>query len=393
MKNYILFAFALFSAMACEINQKDIHPESSFIKIYNNPSEQLAYYPTGIIQTDDRGFLILSGLKNDSSLFEYPSAVIIKTSETGELDWTTETQYLAPANGFIEINGQYMFAAMDGQNNGYILQVNPTTGDISRADLNLTMPLAIFKDSKEQLVVLGYDFVSRSSTLSLFNSSLKYLSGSALTVNSDMMPQIQAHMNKTGTEFPFFIGEWINASESGYYANCMANYTLRTVFFNNNASPTGGDIYSFQARDAISSLVHKEGTSFAFTRYYGGHNYIASDMNININASQNFNDFTQHQLYDLVPNAKVVARKVVFDGSESMLFAGTTNSNSVAIYQYDTTGVEPIFTYYTDFADKIEISDMMQDGNDEGIVLLVKLYFTGRYLRPAVIKIEKENFI
>jgi hypothetical protein len=68
-----------------------------------------------------------------------------------------------------------------------------------------------------------------------------------------------------------------------------------------------------------------------------------------------------------------------------MLFAGTTNSNSVAIYQYDTTNAEPVYTHYTDFADKIEISDMLQDTYDEGIVLLVKLYFTGRYLRPAYV--------
>jgi hypothetical protein len=76
-----------------------------------------------------------------------------------------------------------------------------------------------------------------------------------------------------------------------------------------------------------------------------------------------------------------------------LLFASTTNSNSIVIYQYAIDSLqEPVKTKYFDFENKIEIMDMIQDENDEGIVILGRVYLTGRYLRPIVIKFKKEDF-
>lgn len=393
MKKILIYISAIVLLTGCEINQKDSKPEDSFIKIFNNPSQSLAYYPMGVVQTSDGGYLMVCGLKNDTSLYEYPTAMLIKSNASGEMEWTQETEWLAPANGIISLNNEYLFAAMDRQYNGYLIKVDAASGSITAVEIGVTMPLAAFSSSSNQVVVLSYDYIANASVVSIYNSSLLKLNSTSLNVidlkgNAD----IQAHMNKTGTELPLFIGEWNSGAETGFFVNCLANYTLRTVFFDNNVNRTGGDIYSFQTRDAISSLTHKEGTTFALTRYYGGHNYIAPVMDVNLNGSQNFNDFSQDQLHELVPNAKVVARNVTFGETKYILFAATTNSNSVVIYQYGLTDEEPIHSHYIEFSDRIEVYDVIQDSNDEGIVVLGKLFFTGKYMRPVLIKVKKNKF-
>jgi hypothetical protein len=390
----IYFVFLLLSA--CEINQKDIKPEDQFIKIYNNQNENLSYFPVSVIQTSDGGYLILNGVKNDSSLFEYPSATLIKTNPIGEIEWTTETAWLAPA-GLIKLGESYSFIAMDKQNDANRINIDISNGNIGgNTELGLKMPLVARTNDANQFIVLAYNYVDRTSVIAMFDQNTTLVNSSELNINTDMVAQIQAHMNKTGSELPFFIGDWANENQSGYFVNCLANYTLRNVFFDKNIEPTGGDIYSFQARDALSSLVNKENNTFAMTRYYGGNNYISTNIEVDPNTSQNFNDYNQKQLYELVPEAKVVSKNIIKDDKNYIIFASTTNSNSVVLYQYsmgDSEGEEEaIYAEYIDFSDKIEVRDILQDENDGGIILLLQHYFTGKYKRPVLIKIPLDKF-
>lgn len=396
MKPQIIIFLLLIFMVSCEINQKDIKPEDQFIKIYNNQNENLSFFPVSAIQTSDGGYIILNGVKNDSSLYEYPSATLVKTSAIGEIEWTSETAWLAPA-GLIEIGGNYSFLAMDLQNNANQINIDISNGNIGgNTELNLTMPLAARTNDVNQFIVLSYNYVDRTSVVALFDQNANLVNSSELNVNTDMVAQINAHMNKTGSELPFFIGEWKNEAQEGYFVNCLANYTLRTIFFDKNMNTTGGDIYSFQARDALSSLVNKENNSFAMTRYYGGNNYISTNIEVDPYTSQNFNEYSQNQVFELIPEAKVISRNILKDNIDFILLASTTNSNSVVLYQYDMTvgenDAEALHTEYIDFSDKIEVRDVIQDENDGGIVVLAQHFFTGKYKRPVLIKIPLDKF-
>lgn len=395
MKQYILLTIIFIGFSACEINQKDLKPEDEFVKIYNDPDENLAWYPVAICQTSDKGFLIVNAVKSDTAVIEYPTATIIKVNAIGEVVNTVTTSWLAPAQGIFTTDNGFGFVAMDNLNNANLITVNSDNGEIeSEVDLDLTMPLACITSFQGNNVVLGYNYVSRNSIIALFNSSGGLINKTELNVNEDMMAQLQYHMNRTGTELPFFIGEWKNESIGGYFVNCLANYTLRTVFLDENISSVGGDIFSFQDRDALSSLINIENNTFSFTRFYGGNNYISLNVEVDPTSSQNFNDLVQNKLSDLVPDARVVSKKVLFENKEYILFASSTNSNSMVLYLYDTIATEePVHTEYFDFENKIEIVDMIQDENDEGIVVLGRIYLTGRYLRPIVVKFKKEEFI
>lgn len=397
----LLPAISLIFLISCEVNQKDIKPEDQFVKVYNNQDQNLSFFPVSVIQTTDNGYLILNGVKNDSSLSEYPYATLIKTDQIGTVEWTTETAWLAPA-GLVSFGGNYSFVAMDNQFNANLINIDIGSGNVgSNKALNLKMPLNVYMNNKNQFVVVAYNFVSRSSSIALYDANGNQVNITELNVNEDMIGQIQGHLNKTDDEFPFFIGEWQNDIQSGYFVNCLANYTLRSVFFDNNLNPTGGDIYSFQDKNALSSLVHKENNIYTMTRYYGGNNYIIADVEVDPNTSQNFNEFTQNQIFELVPNAKVISRNIVKDNEDYILLASTTNSNSVVLYQYgmdvtDSTITDNVIgelhAEYIDFSDAIEVRDVIQNSKDNGIVVLAQLYFTGRYKRPVLIKIPIDKF-
>ena len=88
---YILFFISIAVIFSgCEVNQKDIQPEQEFIKIYNHPDQEIAYHPAGVLELSDGGYLILSGVKVDTSVIEFPHANLIRTDSTGEAQWARD---------------------------------------------------------------------------------------------------------------------------------------------------------------------------------------------------------------------------------------------------------------------------------------------------------------
>ena len=85
VKHIICILSAAILISGCEVDQKDIQPKNEFIKIYNHPDQEIAYHPAGVVQLSDGGYLILSGVKVDTSIIEYPHANLIKTNSLGEV--------------------------------------------------------------------------------------------------------------------------------------------------------------------------------------------------------------------------------------------------------------------------------------------------------------------
>jgi hypothetical protein len=379
-------------ATGCEIKQDDIRPEQEFIKIYNHPDENIAYHPAGLLQLPDGGYLILSGVKVDTSIVEYPYANLIRTGPTGEVEWTRDYDLYAPAPRLFRLSGSVGFVAMDLQLNANAVEISTSSGDITgQHDLNLTMPLYSYVDRQGNLLVLGYDYVTRASWISLFDGSFGLQRSVKVNVNTDLENQVQKHQNKSGEQFPFFIGEWTEGSQGGYFVNCFYNYTLRTVYFESAGLTMLGNIYSFQTGEAISSLIHRTGNRYALTRFYSNNNYLLGDVEVDIHTSQNFNDITGVILHELVHDAKVLTRKITIGSTSYLLFSSQTNSNSMVTYQYAAEADSLIATHYHPFNERVEVGDLIQT-SDEGVALLGRIYILGKYQRPVLVKLPVRNF-
>jgi hypothetical protein len=392
-KHLTLFSLSLFFLVSCEINQKDISPTDNFIKIYNDPNIDLAYFAESILQLSD-GFLILTGKKDYANILnEYPTASLIRTNILGEVIWSLDTEWRTPVSELIDLNNAIGFIGMDNDNNVSFIRINTDSGiEESSTSLDISMPLAAHKTIDEKLVVLSYNYVNKSSAISVFSSDLSLISTTYLFVGDDLIIPIQKHLNKSDTQYPFFIGDWKDENTNGFFVNCFYNYSLGVRFFETNGSSTGGWVYSHQIDNAISSLVFKEGDSYSISRYFNKKNYLSPSVTIDVNTSQNFNDSTQNPLAELVSDAKVKVLKIQFEGIDYILFASTTNSNSIVLYQYSLNDNTQLLTKEISFAHKIEIKGILQDHTDAGILILAQHFVDGKYLRPVLIKVPAKDF-
>lgn len=387
---YIILGLLI--SQGCDLNQKDVEPGDGFLKIYNHPDEILAFYPEGLAQASDGAYLYVAALKDESSDIEYPGTHMVRTSAAGVVEWSQTYDWLAPASDLIIKGGSAMFVAMDPQLNAYAVLVNPATGDLSgQHDLEMTMPLYAYNDEQGNLLVLGYDFVSRSSWVSKYNSNFELIRSTKLAVNADLELAIQRHLNKTGETFPFFIGEYSTSTATGYYVSCFYNYTLRTVFLDISSLNHTGDIFSFQTDEAISTVIHKRDAFFGLMGYYEGNNYIVPESEVDVSISQSIKDFEAEQLYELTYKAGVVSTSISKDGESYALFVSQTNANAIVIYQYAMESDSLINTIYRTFDQRVEVADVIQC-SDQGVAILAGIYLTGKYRRPVLFKEPWEVF-
>jgi len=387
-------AIAIFvTVTSCETSQKEIMPEDGFTKIYNHPEEVLSYYPESVVELTGGGYLFLSAVKDENAETEYPTASLVRTSASGEVEWTMSYDWLAPSSRLIRQGSSLGFVAMNQQFEAYVILVDPANGNVTaQQNLDMTMPLYAYADSRGDLVVLGYDFVTRSSWISRYNSDFSFQRSNLLPINTDLEYLIQRHLNKTGQDFHFFIGEYSNDLGTGYFVNCFYNYTLRTVFLDISSLNATGDVYSFQIEEGISSLIQNSGSLFGLTSYYEGNNYILPEAELNVNASQNIRDLPADPLYELTYKARVIASKINVDSKEYTLFSSQTNTNSLVLFQYLTDADSLVTSHYHYFDHLVMVSDVIQTA-DQGVAILGSTYIQGKYQRPLLIKMPADPFI
>jgi len=380
-------------AASCEINQKEKLPEDGFTKIYNHPDEVLSFHPESVVELAGGSYLFISAVKDENAEIEYPTTNLVRTSASGEVEWNMTYDWLAPSSRLILQGNSIGFVAMNQQFEAHVVLVDPANGNITgQHNLEMTMPLYAHTDEQGNLIVLGYDFVTRSSWISKFNSNFGLERSSKLPVNTDLEYLIQRHLNKTGQDFPFFIGEYSNTSGTGYAVNCFYNYTLRTVFLDVSSLGATGDIYSFQIEEGISSLIAKTGSLFGVTSYYEGNNYILPEVELDVTASQNIKDLEGLPLYELTFKAPVIASKMATDVADYALFTSQTNTNAVVVYQYAMESDSLINTHYHNFDQRLNVNDVIQTA-DNGFAILAGIYILGKYQRPLLIKMPADPFL
>lgn len=386
-------AILLLILSGCEINQNEIMPEDGFLKIYNHPDEQLALFAESVVELPEGGYIFISAIKDENAEIEYPHTSLVRTSKSGEVTWTMDYDWLAPTSKLILQNGSVGFVAMNQQFEAYVISIDPGNGmETAQHALNMTMPLSSYSDAQGNLVVLGYDFVTRSSWISKYNSNFQVQRSNKLPVNTDLEYLVQRHLNKTGQDYPFFIGAYSNTSGSGYFVNCFYNYTLRTVFLDVSSLAATGDIYSFQIEEGISSLIQKSGALFGLTSYYEGNNYIMAGTEIDVLSSGNIKDLPAEPLYELTYRAAVMAGSLITDEDQFALYISQTNDNSLIVYQYDLETDSLVNTLTREFDEGVEVRDFIQT-SDQGIAILAGIYTLGKYKRPLLLKMDPGEFV
>jgi hypothetical protein len=209
---------------ACS-DPNDTEPSVNFLKIYDDSRFNASYIPIDIIQTEDQGFLILSGTRLESS--DFIGVYILKVDKDGNFlnDIVFPETVVHPVADWMLMDNTYYFFAMDAVDLSVKLYGISQGGNLlDPVNVNATYPLHASVEGNNFLL-LSYDNNGKSTILSLISpdGSSQGSKGFSIGPGEGIEEPIIDHFTRTGKQFPFLTG----SSGAGlYYFNGFYNYTF-----------------------------------------------------------------------------------------------------------------------------------------------------------------------
>lgn len=393
---YLYIIILILTALSCDIKKSDMEADINFTKVFSDNHELFAYFPTDIVETEDGGFLILSGLY-DSEALNYPKVHLTKTDAFGTVEWATSPDGapLSPTRSIASLNGNYYVFCMEDDLDCQIYQIviGESSGNLIHVkEINSKNPLAVYQDSSDNFVLLGFDIIGNKTLFQKLNSSFDEQWSVSMNAYLGSSYFVRYHLNKEDEEMPFYIG----SANGQYYINCFLQTGLSVAFVNpENGNLLGsimGNSDEFNIDAAYSSLVYLNENSFALARFHNSENYIHPsieiDPNGNMHSSQLGNDYIY--LPELSGNAKVVSMKDQFVDDELLLFASTSKTNQIVLYFFDPENSELVKTHYLGHTNPVEIAAVKRS-SDGALIILGKTWVAGRFQRIILYKVSMEE--
>lgn len=379
----------LFSLAGCDIKKNKSDPSDSFSTVYDHPDMNLSFYPVDMIQTQDGGFLVLS-VYTDTVLSTFPLIRLMKTNKSGTLvrELLVDPSYCSAVPSLIPHGSSWRFICMDAVNqNTKLMEVDDGLANVSEVkELAGKYPLYLFADHNDNLLVLSFNRIARTSVLSLYTESGDQEWQSSYNINEDYKNQIEMHLKKAGRQFPFFILQSGESASGHYLVNCFFNYTMTLIFANPATGGRDGQVNSYQDDAAISSAVYLDGSRFSLSRYYMSENYIFPSVELDQNNTQGSDAFADISLPELTADATVKSIITTFRNKEIVVSASQTRSNSLVLYFFDKTDGKLLATKSIASTNPVKIAGLIST-SDGGLALLAQTYIAGRFPRTAIFKI------
>jgi hypothetical protein len=392
---YLLIIIGL--VISCDIKKSNMSPDTNFTRVYTDNNSSHTYYPVDVVETDDNGFLIVSGLYDSDSL-NYPKVHLLKTNKEGDLEWTytSDPSILSPTPSILEVSGSYYLVCMENNLDANLYEINMGSTESSMEfvkEMGVTNPLYAYKDDNGNVTLLSYDIPGTLSVITGYDGAFTQQWSTLLSAITDVQYNIRYHLNKEGKEYPFYIGEIMtNNLITHYYVNCYNNSTLSTNFINVADGTFEGVLNTYTSGAGISSFVHLQENRFALSRYYTGKNFIYPDVEVDISGISNTDDFTGSdiELPELVNDARVAILKDHFNDEELVLYASTTKTNQIVLYFFSPETSELVKTHYLGFTNPVEVAAIKR-GSDGSVIILGRTWVAGRFQRIILYKISMDE--
>ncbi len=390
----IVFAIALqFFPLSCDIRKSDADPSESFTAVYDHPDMNLSFYPVDVSQTGDDGYLVLS-VYTDTLLSTFPLIRLMKTDDRGgiERELMVGPSWCSAVPSLVRNGSAWQFVCMDAVNqNTKLMQVNESLSGISEVtDLGGKYPLYMLADTRNNLVVLTFDRIARTSVLTRYTDGGTRQWESVFKINEDYKNQVETHLKRAGKQFPFFIIQAGDPDVSHYLVNCFFNYTMTLLFTDANNGNHTGQLNTYQDDAAISSAIFLDGSRFGVSRFYMGDNFIFPSVTLDMNNNQGANTFADIYLPELSADAAVRAISVSLHNREVVVFASQTKSNRIVLYFFDKENGQLLTIKYLSSTNPVIVSALVSAG-DGGLVILAQTYVAGRFPRNSLFKLSPEE--
>lgn len=393
MKILLYLTLSLAVLYSCSSDPK-IKPEDHFTRTYFDSVLHNNYYPVDFAILNDKSYLVLSLLKRDTIQSSIPGVFVMQTDKYGKSKWKRELpkEFVNAVPQLIATGGNYYFFAMHATSLETVLfRIDPASAEITEVKRlsGITYPLSCSRDSSGNIILLGFNSTSRSSTVSKLSPGFDVIWQRDYPVIEDEIERIIYHLTRTGKYYPFFTGSLENSTL--YYVNCFSNYTFSLLFLNPNNGNVAGQVNGFRYDGGVSSICPITANSFAFTRFYYNEQFFLSHNNITTSGVSNILDYKGVWMPEIQNSLTIQSLPVRLNNQDVILIAAPTRSNTVGLYFYDKTDGKNKLTRFVGDKYPIEPAAVHQD-RDGSIVLLCRIYDSGKYPRISLIKYAAGEF-
>ena len=325
----ILLSVIILQVFACN-EPNDTEPSANFLKIYDDTRFNASYLPIDIVQTQDEGFLILSGTRIESS--DFIGLFVMKVNRDGNfIDkvFFPET-VVHPVAHWLQSNDVYYFFAMDATSLGVLLYSVSQGGNLlDPVNVNATYPLHASMEGNNFLL-LSFDNNSKSTVLSVVTPEGNIQNNRSFSIGpgEGIEEPVIDHFTRTGRQFPFLTGR---SSDGLYYFNGFYNYTFSLVFTDLNSDDPAGVVQGQREEGGFSALLPLGSNVYAASRFNFGDNYVLPNTSISSSGISSVTDMGGNPALEWVPDAKVAIERLTINNIEVVLYASTTKNSQIII--------------------------------------------------------------
>lgn len=390
------FAAAILLMAGCDIKKnKDVKPQTEFLKIYDNQSFSDTYLPLDIKQTSDEGYIILAKTRISDSPFY--GIYLMKTDKEGKFisEKLLPSTQVSPASGLMQVGQEFFFFCMDGTTLASTLvkvdeSINPT---VVQSLSGLIYPLYATQENSGNFILQSYNRDDKKTVVSLVNTSGSIVNTAEYDIgvgDFDVEEPIMDHLTGTGKTLPFLAGTLENGT---YFFNGFYNYTLSMVFFSFGSTATPGVLQGYKDERCVSSALYVQDISkFALSGYTYGNNTIYPSVTVNygsgaVASSYNLPGFP---IPEFNPDARIILKKETIKGRSTLVYGSDTRSGQIALYFYDAATGNFIASKHLGYSNTFLFGNVIKT-KDEGFAIAGTTYLSGRFSRLCLYKLQKED--
>lgn len=368
-----------------EVNEAD-----TFLKIYDNNIFSYSFSPIDVIQTADGGYVVVAErFLPDVAM---PGVHLLKADEFGNFvrDIPLPEELTNPLTGIASREGKLYFICMNTSSQGQLVSLDESLDNVVVSPLSINYPAAAsFSDN--EFLVLSYDQIEKKSILSRVSTSASILASRSFTIAYDdsMEDEVIKHFLRTGKRYPFQTGR---LSSGLYYFNGFYDYTFSLVFTSlGDDEDVDGVVQGQQDHGGFSSVVPIGGTNFATAIFNYDDNYVLPSVTLSTSAPTSIADLDGFDMREIVPNSAVQILRTTLAGQNVLVYATSTRSKQIGLFVYDEATGEFLGSRYFGFTNPFEFGKLSVT-DDEGAIVTGVTYVAGRFSRPVLIKLSKQEF-
>ena len=376
---FILFSLVL---LGCKEKYK---PEESFIKVYDSKDMNKNYFPLGIQETSDGGYMILSA-------YNGWNIHILKTDSEGNLVWEHDvpSEYVNAVPSLMERNGKIYFVCMDAIGLfTYVMEIdeNGKRANEFQKFEQIYYPMYVF-DNKTEVYIQNYNRMTYETGIVKLSANLDEIQNwGSVQIFTDVEDKIVDHINYTGKRFPFFIN--VTPENNHVLFSGFNNYSFSTVFMNSNLDFSG--VYNGAAFDGgLNAVLPLGGNKFSLARFSFSNLYynpVATLDPSTIDIAESIPAQTQPELD---PQRPVLIKKIEISETNYVAYLATTKSNHLLLSLYEPGSSQPKAIKYLGESVPLLACDFDKT-KDGGLMILTRVTIMGSFNRIATIKLNEEE--